>query len=68
MKILKMLYGLGYVNVSDVARRLGSNFAVTSKHLKVLEAEGILQEQLTVGFACTGSTKPQPKQKQSRIS
>ncbi len=43
MKILKMLYGLGYVNVSDVARRLGSNFAVTSKHLKVLEAEGILQ-------------------------
>ena len=44
MKILKQLYGLGYLNVSEVARRVGSNFATTSEHLKVLEAEGILQE------------------------
>ncbi len=48
MKILKLLYELGSLNVSDIARRLGSNFAATAEHLKVLEAEGILQE-LTYG-------------------
>jgi predicted transcriptional regulator len=44
MKILKLLNELGSLNVSDVARRLGSNFAATAENLKVLEAEGILQE------------------------
>jgi DNA-binding transcriptional ArsR family regulator len=48
MKILKLLYELGSLNVSEVARRIGSNFAATSEHLKVLEEEGILQE-LTYG-------------------
>ena len=45
MKILKMLYELGSLNVSEVARRLGSNFVTTSDNLKTLEAEGILQAQ-----------------------
>ena len=44
MKILILIYDLGSLNVSDVARRLNTNFASTSKHLKVLAAEGILQE------------------------
>jgi len=44
MKILKLIYELGSLNVSDVARRLDSNFAATAEHLKILEAEGILQE------------------------
>jgi predicted transcriptional regulator len=44
MKILKLIYQLGQLNVSDVARRLKLNFASTSEHLKILEAEGILQE------------------------
>jgi DNA-binding transcriptional ArsR family regulator len=44
MKILKLIYELGSLNVSDVSRRLNSNFAATAKHLKVLAAEGILQE------------------------
>jgi predicted transcriptional regulator len=48
MKILKLLYELGCLNVSEVARRVGSNFATTSEHLNVLEREGILQE-LTYG-------------------
>jgi predicted transcriptional regulator len=43
MKILKLIYNLGSLNVSDVARRLNTNFASTAEHLKVLEAEGILQ-------------------------
>jgi predicted transcriptional regulator len=45
MKILKLIYQLGQLNVSDVARRLRLNFASTSKHLKLLESEGILQER-----------------------
>jgi predicted transcriptional regulator len=45
MKILKLIYQLGQLNVSDVARRLKLNFASTSKHLKFLESEGILQER-----------------------
>ena len=48
MKILKLVYDLGSLNVSDIARRLKTNFASTSEHLRVLEAEGILQE-LTYG-------------------
>jgi predicted transcriptional regulator len=45
MKILKLIYQLGQLNVSDVARRLRLNFTSTSEHLKVLESEGILQER-----------------------
>jgi predicted transcriptional regulator len=45
MKILKLIYQLGQLNVSDVARRLKLNFVSTSKHLKLLESEGILQER-----------------------
>ncbi len=41
----KLIYQLGQLNVSDVARRLKLNFASTSKHLKLLESEGILQER-----------------------
>ncbi len=48
IKILKLIYDLGSLNVSDIARRLNTNFASTAEHLRVLEAEGILQE-LTYG-------------------
>jgi len=44
MKILILIYNLGSLNVSDIARRLNTNFVSTSEHLKVLKAEGILQE------------------------
>ena len=45
MKILKLVDQLGELNVSDIARRIGVNFATTSRHLKVLEDEGILQQR-----------------------
>ncbi len=45
MKILKLIYTLGSLNVSDVARRVKMNYASTAGHLKVLENEGILQER-----------------------
>lgn len=46
MKILKLIYTLGQLNVSDVARRLKLNYTSTSEHLKILGSEGILQERL----------------------
>lgn len=42
MKILKMLMKVGELNVSEVTHRLNVNFAAASRHLKALEAEGIL--------------------------
>ncbi len=48
MRILKLLYELGSLNISDIARRCDSNFATTAEHLRILMAEGILQE-LTYG-------------------
>ena len=45
MKILKLIAQLGSLNVSDIARRIGLNFTLTSKHLKILEEENILQQR-----------------------
>ncbi|MFZ0966505.1 MAG: winged helix-turn-helix domain-containing protein [Candidatus Bathyarchaeia archaeon] len=46
MKILKILVQVGELNVSEIARRLGVNYNTTSKHLNVLEDEGILQHKV----------------------
>ncbi|MGD0643852.1 MAG: winged helix-turn-helix domain-containing protein [Candidatus Bathyarchaeia archaeon] len=46
MKILKLIFALGSLNVSDIARRLHANFGSIADHLKVLEAEGILREHV----------------------
>ncbi len=46
MKILKIIYNLGSLNASDIARRINMNYAATADHLKILEAEGILQERV----------------------
>jgi DNA-binding transcriptional ArsR family regulator len=43
MKILKMLYQLGQLNVSDIARRIKMNYTATDEHLRLLESEGILK-------------------------
>jgi Mn-dependent DtxR family transcriptional regulator len=46
MKILKLLYSFGQLNVSDIARRLKINFNVTDEHLRLLESEGIVKQYL----------------------
>ncbi len=46
MKILKLIYTLGQLNVSDVARRIKMNYSATAKHLKLLETEGILEPRV----------------------
>jgi predicted transcriptional regulator len=45
MKILKMLLQMSELNVSEIARRLSLNFETTSKHLRILEDENVLQHK-----------------------
>jgi predicted transcriptional regulator len=45
IKILKILSHIGELNVSEIARKIGSNYKATMKHLKILEDEGILQHK-----------------------
>lgn len=45
MKILKILWQVGELNISGISRRLGVNYGTTNKHLKVLENEGIVQHK-----------------------
>jgi len=45
MKILKIIFRLGEVNVSEIARRLGVNYATTKRHLEILRNEGIIQQK-----------------------
>ncbi len=46
MKILKTLFNVGELNASELARRLKINYVSASKHLKILEDEGILQHKV----------------------
>ncbi len=46
MKILKLLFRLGSLNISDIARRIKLNYNTTNEHLKLLESEGILQQRV----------------------
>ena len=46
MKILKLIAQLGSLNVSNIARRINLNYSTTKQHLKLLEAEGILQQRV----------------------
>ncbi|MGB9960409.1 MAG: winged helix-turn-helix domain-containing protein [Candidatus Bathyarchaeales archaeon] len=45
LKILRILFHVGELNVSEIARRLGANHKTTLAHLKILENEGILQHK-----------------------
>lgn len=45
VKILKVISQVGELNVSEIARRLGVNYKITAKHLKILENEGIIQHK-----------------------
>jgi len=46
MKILRLVARLGALNVSDIARRIKMNYSTTNQHLKLLEAEDILQQRV----------------------
>jgi predicted transcriptional regulator len=46
IRILKILFNVGELNVSEIARRLKINYVSASKQMKVLEDEGILQHKM----------------------
>jgi DNA-binding transcriptional ArsR family regulator len=46
MKILKVIYQLGQLNVSDIARKIKMNYTATAAHLKILLNEGVLEERV----------------------
>ena len=43
MKILKVLADIGELNVSEIARQAGLNYATTNQHLQVLENHGLVR-------------------------
>ena len=45
MKILKVLADVGELNVSQIARRAGLNYATTNQHLLVLESHGLVRHK-----------------------
>jgi len=42
MKILKVLMQSDQLSPSEIARQVGANYVEASKHLKILEDEGII--------------------------
>ena len=45
VKILKILVEIGELNISEIARRSGLNFATTNKHLRVLEESELVKHK-----------------------
>ena len=45
VKILRILVDIGELNISEIARRSGLNYATTNHHLLVLEGSGIIRHK-----------------------
>jgi len=45
VKILRILAEIGELNISEIARRAGLNYATTNQHLQVLENFGLIQHK-----------------------
>jgi len=45
VKILRILAEIGELNISEIARRAGLNYATTNQHLSVLEDSGIVRHK-----------------------
>ncbi|MDR1992415.1 MAG: winged helix-turn-helix domain-containing protein [Nitrososphaerota archaeon] len=43
LRILKLIYTLGQLNISEVGRRINMNYTAISEHIKILESAGILE-------------------------
>jgi len=66
MKILKLLFRLGQLTTSDMAKRVGTNYASSRKHLELLEKENIIEQRLsgrTRYFRFANSAKAQATKK-----
>jgi DNA-binding transcriptional ArsR family regulator len=47
MRLLKLLFKYGQLNTSQLARRIGSNYETTLKHLSLLEKEDVVKQLLS---------------------
>jgi DNA-binding transcriptional ArsR family regulator len=45
VRILRILADIGELNISDIARRAGLNYATTNQHLKALENRGLVKHK-----------------------
>ncbi len=45
VKILRILAGIGELNISEIARRAGLNYATTNQHLLILENAGLVRHK-----------------------
>ncbi len=45
VRILRILAEIGELNISDIARRAGLNYAATNQHLQALENAGLVQHK-----------------------
>lgn len=45
VKILRILAEIGELNISEIARRAGLNYATTNRHLGVLEEQGLVRHK-----------------------
>ena len=47
MRILRLLFRLGQLNTTDLARRVGTNYGVVMRHLVLLEKETLVEHRLS---------------------
>jgi hypothetical protein len=62
MKILKQLFQYAQLNTSDLAHRLGANYAIRLMHLSLIKKEGVVFERVsnkTRFFRFTNTLKAQ---------
>jgi len=45
VRILKILVGIGELNISEIARRAALNYTTTNQHLNALVEAGLIQEK-----------------------
>lgn len=45
VKIMRILVEIGELNISEIARRAGLNYATTNQHLEALENYGLVQHK-----------------------
>jgi len=45
MKILRILSEIGELNISEIARRAGLNYATTNQHLQILENNKLIMHK-----------------------
>jgi DNA-binding transcriptional ArsR family regulator len=45
VKILRILVEIGELNISEIARRAGLNYATTNQHLEALQNYGLVQHK-----------------------